>query len=1250
LAVLFAWLLPQKAAAQTYVDKKENYSVSLGGTNIIYFTAPAYDMDGADCWVKAGNIFVTVDGDSKKTLVLAWQPDSDIDNSKTSLNCYFRTLSDGFFDITLGNSRSVERVDSWNEKTLSLVRNSDGVTFDFAAEWVLPYNLLGKTLTFSWEVLRDGNGRKEEYVSGLKTVTIKVPAAASKLTPVVSAPMLNPNNPGKIELPWFLASDNITKAYYEYYDANGKYQKVNIENVNSGTIMLDATVPHRKFRIVCSYKEKGDKGEYDIEGVASSVQNLTMIHAPAGLSVRPLNDQKGKIEVKWNVPYMDAPDLTPTDFFEIQRSLTGKEEDFETIFEQFYAKTEKKSSYTYIDSTLIEAIEASMLKNGGTLDNVTYRVRRTIAKDWGWGADNNCATSATCVLDELHLLRISNYTAKWENEQAYTVRVSWDYANEIGGVWDDRAKMILHITSKNRDGGVVEDKTIELNNTDRAKRYTIVNLFRSCVTYDIEMYVDKNESPLNKLDELTDYFFPIRTADDWVAFRDKVKAAEGKEDVNARLYADISLNSKDNIVGYSGNYPYRGVFDGNGHTITLDISDDANNTALFSHVANARFRSLHTAGTVTSSAKFTGGLIGHVDEGSTVNIENCRSSMTINSSVNGDATNGGFIGAVEDNCNIIIRTSEFDGSFTGDNCHSNGGFVGWTNGGSYVIIDNCLFNPDRITTKTDNCETWTRNSKNITLTLSNSYAVSEYSPFIVIRNATDWHKFAVMINDAVNQYDVNAVLDADIEVSEHVGVTEGAYFRGTFDGNGHTLTFNKEWKSATEERFIAPFRHANNATIRNLHVAGTIEANWMYPAGLVAQVKDGTTTIENCTSSVTLQGNMNGEGTLAGFVGRVSNSNVTIRNSKFDGSFKGANCTGNGGFISWVDEKSTATIDSCLFAPTEISTKYDKCQTWARQDSRGTVTVTDCHATREYRVFPITSTADWTTFVQMVEDAKNEYWVDARLMNDITVTSYAGGSQAACYRGTFDGNGHTLNVNINRNGADNGAAAPFVYVGDATIKNLHVTGTAKGGIHSAGLIGCRVGSPTITIDRVWVSTDVTSSSTHAAGVLGHAGAANVYMTDVRFDGKVVTNNTVGNSFAGSFIGWGGEGGWTFNRVYNASANGDFTAWRIWFCVDSSSGSAEAWGSNSTSSNTITKTTWGDWGVTAYNKSDETDVMNLMNGEKADSWTLDDNKAVPVLTEAGVITETSLASNFPLGWKLEGGKLMPEISVVTVDPA
>ena len=1244
LAVLFAWLLPQKAAA-TYVDEKDNYYVSLGGTNIIYFTAPVYDMDGADCWVESGELQYSVDGGEAKR-VLFWMSSKDVDNSKTSLSCDFSTTADGFFDITLGNSRNTKRWTKDDYGYLDLVRNSDGKTFDFAAEWVLPYNLLGKTLTFTWNVTRNGNGRKEEKVSGLKTVTIKVPAAAAKLKPTVSSPMLNPNNPGKIELPWFLASDNITKAHYEYTDASGKSQKVKIENVNSGTIMLDATVPHRNFRIVCSYKEKGDKGEYEIDGVGSTAQNLTMIHAPVGLSIRPLNDQKGKVEVKWNVPYLDDIDITPTDFFEIQRSLTGKEEDFETIFEQFYAKTEKKSTYTYIDSTLIEAIEASMLKNGGTLDNVTYRVRRAITKDWGWGTDNNCATSASCVLDKLHLLRIANYSAKWENEQAYTVRVSWDYADEIGGVWDDRAKMILHITSKNRDGGVVEDKTIELNNNDRAKRYTIVNLFRSCVTYDIEMYVDKNESPLNDLNQLTDYFFPIRTAEDWHDFAVKINNAQNTEDINARLYADIEVSE---YVGVDPGAYYRGTFDGNGHTVTFNKSDWTEEyMAPFRYVGNATFRSLHTAGTISSSNKFVGGLIAEVLEGSTVFIENCRSSMTINSSVNGEATNGGFIGVIRPSSRVIIRTSEFDGNFTGDNCHSNGGFVGWTDGGSHAIIDNCLFAPTTISTKTTNCETWTRNSKNITLTLINSYAVSEYSAYITIRNADDWTKFKEMVEAAQNQYDVDATLDADIEVSDFVGGSTDATFRGTFDGNGHTLTFNKEWKPATEERFIAPFRHASNATIRNLHMAGTIESNWMYPAGLVAQVKDGTVTIENCRSSVTLKGGMNGDGTLAGFVGRVSNSNVTIHDCKFDGSFEGDNCYGNGGFISWVDEKSSATIENCLFAPTTISTKYDKCKSWARQDSRGTVTVTNCHATLDYGVFPIKDATDWNTFVKMVEDAKNEYWVDARLESSFSVSSYAGGGNAACYRGTFDGNGHTLTFTINRN--DGGAAAPFAYVGDATIKNLRVAGTVNSnGNHAAGLIGCRVGSPTITLDRVWVSTNVTTSSTHAAGVIGHAGAANVNMTDVRFDGTVVTKGGDG-SYAGSIIGWGGEGSWTFHRVYNASENGNFTAGRIFFCVNTSSGSAEHWGSNSNSSLTITATTWGDWGTTYFNKSDGTDVVNLMNGEQDVSWQLDVNKAVPVLTNAGVITETSLASNFPSGWKLEGDKLMPEMSVVTVDPA
>ena len=112
LLVLFAWLLPQRAAA-TYVDKPANYSVSLGGSNIVYFTAPVYDTDDGDCWVCAGNLKVSVDGGTPYN-IFYWKSDENINNSNTTLECTFSTETDGFFDITLGNSRSTSRLTKSN--------------------------------------------------------------------------------------------------------------------------------------------------------------------------------------------------------------------------------------------------------------------------------------------------------------------------------------------------------------------------------------------------------------------------------------------------------------------------------------------------------------------------------------------------------------------------------------------------------------------------------------------------------------------------------------------------------------------------------------------------------------------------------------------------------------------------------------------------------------------------------------------------------------------------------------------------------------------------------------------------------------------------------------------------------------------------------------------------------------------------------------------------------------------------------
>ena len=1223
LLSLFAWLLPQRAAA-TYVDVVDNYLVGLGGSSVIYFTAPVYDQSGQDTWIYDGNLLVSVDGGAEMR-IFHWEvAETGISDSSTSLNCKFSTTADGFFDITLGNSRDTYRLTKNNPTTQKLLRNSDGRTFDFSVEWSLPYNMLGKKLRFSWDVKRNGtSSRADDPVMGLQPKEITIPAASAKLEPFVSLPMLSSKNPGKLEVPWFLASDSIVSARYEYADGAGIRHEVKLENVKSSSILLDANVPYRNFRVVCSYKEPNDKGSYLIENQGSSVQNIPMIHTPIGLTARQLEGQKLKVEVKWNLAYPDDEDLTPMDFFEIQRSLTGLEKDFVTVHQEPYISTSKKQTYTFIDSTLTDDLTERMLKNGGSLDNLTYRVRRTITQDWDW-AKNSGASSVRCVVDNLHLLSIANYSAKWEDERAYTARVSWNYIDEVGAVWDDRAQMVLRVVSRNNAGQVVDSLTFRLEDNERRQRYKVVDLSRSCVHYDIDMYVERGESPLNYGDQVASVFFPIRNAQDWHTFAVMVNEAQNTKDIHARLYADITTS--EHVGAVPGAY-YRGVFDGNGHTLTFNKSDwTEEQIAPFRYVGNATIKNLHTTGTISSSKRYLSGLVGWAMEGTKVDIENCRSSVTLQCSADGEGLMAGFTGCLS-GADVVIRNCKFDGSFVGVNTTNNRGFVARVARNSNLVIENSVFAPELLNTKYDGCDTWVKlDTEDVKYSAVNNYSTKIYSSTqtCIIRNEADWHTFAVKVNEARNQYDVNAILDADITTSEHVGVAEGAVYRGTFDGNGHTLTFNKDWTE--NERFIAPFRHASNATIKNLHVAGTIKSGQMYPAGLIAQVINGTATIENCRSSVTLNGTMDGEGTLAGFVGRVSNSKVTISNSKFDGSFEGEKSIANGGFISWVDEKSSATINSCLFMPASVKTNPEKSETWARQDEKGTVSISNCYATNEF-CHVINNTADWETFRNA---SKNR---GGKSMNAILNADISASTSVEDFKGVFDGNGHTL--------TRNGGGSMFTSANNYTIKNLHLTGSIGGDMHVAGLVSSSTGTRN-NIENCWVSVSIHCTATHAGGFIGHAGTTPHYINNCLFDGSVSTKNDgtgSGTSYVGAFIGWSGQ---AEHHVTNCLEDGNYYyVDHAGFCYTEGS----VWGNKGESKNNYTfkGVSWDE--VSYYGiRHDNVDYVVKQLG---DGWYVSGENALPKMTtrtlwnNVGSLSASDLASKLgEANWKVVDGKVEP----------
>ena len=203
----------------------------------------------------------------------------------------------------------------------------------------------------------------------------------------------------------------------------------------------------------------------------------------------------------------------------------------------------------------------------------------------------------------------------------------------------------------------------------------------------------------------------------------------------------------------------------------------------------------------------------------------------------------------------------------------------------------------------------------------------------VIRSESDWNTFALNVS-AGNTYSGKIVgLAADITGSTMVGLT--LPFKGTFNGNGHTLTFTYNGS----EKYIAPFRYVEDATISNLHTTGTITTSSKFSSGLVAYAR-GTNAINNCWSSVVINSSVDGDGTHGGLVAYTeeNNSYTTLNNCLFDGRISGANTHSCGGLVGW--SYVMTTLNNCVCRPQSITLDSSNNATFSRGYN---VTVNNCY-------------------------------------------------------------------------------------------------------------------------------------------------------------------------------------------------------------------------------------------------------------------------------------------------------------------
>ena len=124
------------------------------------------------------------------------------------------------------------------------------------------------------------------------------------------------------------------------------------------------------------------------------------------------------------------------------------------------------------------------------------------------------------------------------------------------------------------------------------------------------------------------------------------KFAEMQPDGSYRLTADITVKEP-----YDKDFT--GTFDGNGHTVTLDITTaESSNVGLFASLASgAVIRNVTTAGSISVSVNNVGGIAGNAD--GNVTIENCKNTA----SIAGKKGAGGILGYSEPDSGFVTISS-----------------------------------------------------------------------------------------------------------------------------------------------------------------------------------------------------------------------------------------------------------------------------------------------------------------------------------------------------------------------------------------------------------------------------------------------------------------------------------------------------------------------------------------------------------------------------------------------------------------
>lgn len=176
--------------------------------------------------------------------------------------------------------------------------------------------------------------------------------------------------------------------------------------------------------------------------------------------------------------------------------------------------------------------------------------------------------------------------------------------------------------------------------------------------------------------------------------------------------------------------------------------------------------------------------------------------------------------------------------------------------------------------------------------------------YYLITTAAELAGFASLVNDDYN-LDAKGKLTADIDLGScewtPIGNENSDCYRGTFDGQGHTIS-NLQVSKSSYCDYAGLFGWASNATISNLTVTGSVYGS--YAGGILGSAEGKNVTISQCIN----EAEISGKDYAGGILGAAENYIVTISQCKNEGNISSNDYIYTGGILGY----GIAEIEECV--------------------------------------------------------------------------------------------------------------------------------------------------------------------------------------------------------------------------------------------------------------------------------------------------------------------------------------------------